>query len=158
MKYKLIILCAALAVSCQSIEHSSKPDKLIAEDRMVDIFYDLSLIEASKRLGNHDVDVKELDLNTFIYEKYDIDSAQLVQNTTYYSDNIPKFKSVFARVENRLKVLKTELDSLRSKENRKKDSLKRAAENVRKDSLSSSLEIAKKLNSKISNSEGRDRN
>lgn len=158
MKYKLIILCAALAVSCQSIEHSSKPDKLIAEDRMVDIFYDLSLIEASKRLGNHDVDVKELDLNTFIYEKYDIDSTQLVQNTTYYSDNIPKFKSVFARVENRLKVLKKELDSLRSKENRKKDSLKRAAENVRKDSLTSSLEIAKKLNSKISNSEGRDRN
>ncbi len=78
-----------------------KPKNLIDKDKMVDILYDISLLEAIKtqNIGGG-ITVKMG--NEYIYKKYKIDSIQFVKSNKYYASDIEEYKKMFEKVKEKL--------------------------------------------------------
>ena len=83
-----------------------KPDNLIDKDIMIEIFYDLSIIEASKNFSYGHAN-QAFEANNFIFKKYKIDSLQFAKSNQYYASDAQKYKKMFEAVNDKL----TEKDS-----------------------------------------------
>jgi len=110
-----------LLFSCQ--DTIEKPDNLIEEDVMVDIIYDLSLLEAANTSDNWLIRRRQ-DPEAFIYKKYNIDSLQFVKSSQYYASDMRNYQKMYVEVGKRIELKKAETDSLISKKKRK-ESLER---------------------------------
>ena len=101
MKKILILLCCAfLAISCND-SSVAKPDNLITKDKMIDILYDISLLEAIK-IQNINGGINKKKANEYIYRKYKIDSIQFAKSNKYYASNLEEYKKMFEKVKERL--------------------------------------------------------
>ncbi len=100
-----------LLVSCEKTT-VKKPDNLIKEDIMVDIIYDLSLLEAIKSQKPAVLDSNSVNSKTYIYEKYKIDSLQFAKSDQYYASDIPNYKKMYDKVTKRIEDNKKITDSL----------------------------------------------
>lgn len=123
MKYAIFFLFIVILASCQSIERTPKPDNLIEEDKMVDILVELSLFDAAKRLNSNRVNVRSIEIQDLIYEKFNVDSTQLANSNAFYAENLKTYEPIFDSVQKRLERLKVELDTLKAIDDRKKDSI-----------------------------------
>jgi hypothetical protein len=79
-----------------------KPDNLIDEDKMVEIIYDLSLLEAIKSQKPVVLETNQINPNTYIYKKYEIDSIQFAKSNAYYASDIKAYKEIYEKVSKRL--------------------------------------------------------
>ena len=101
MKKVLVFLSFILLASCSN-SVVSKPKNLIDEDKMVNIFYDLALLEAVRtQIPQEKQDYKGLP-NNYIYKKYKIDSLQFVKSNQYYATDIANYKNMYERVKEKL--------------------------------------------------------
>jgi hypothetical protein len=134
---KIISLLVVLVLffSCKE-EVVKKPDHLIEKGTMMDIIYDLSLLEAMKYNSPSSLENDKINPKEYIYKKYKIDSAQFSQNNIYYAANYGVYKDMFDQVTKRIDSRKIIVDSLVTVE-RKQDSLLQVKKKnlVRKDSL-----------------------
>ncbi|HQX02606.1 MAG TPA: DUF4296 domain-containing protein [Flavobacterium sp.] len=96
--------------ACQK-EKVKVPEKLIEEETMVSIFYDLSLLDAIRSNNSILLEENKIDPYTYIYKKYKIDSLQFAQNNIYYAYDLKRYKSMYERVEKRLEEEKKIADS-----------------------------------------------
>src|SRR5690606_34793479 len=92
-----------------------KPDNLIPKDVMVDIYYDISILNSLKSTGADKMESIDLEPNVFLFEKYGIDSAQLAKSSIYYTSNANLQLQMFTEVEERLQRLKDTIDARRTK-------------------------------------------
>lgn len=113
MKKLIAITFVFLLAACEG-STIQKPKKLIEEETMVDIFYDLSLLEAIKA-HNPGVIQNAKDPNRYVYKKYGVDSLQFAQSNRYYATDIKRYKRMYGRVGKRLEQNKNKLDSLLNK-------------------------------------------
>lgn len=99
MKKLLVLGLISLFFSCNnSVE---KPKNLIDKDKMTDILYDISLLEAIKTQNiNGGLTVKTA--NEYIYKKYNIDSIQFVKSNKYYASDLEEYKKMFEKIKERL--------------------------------------------------------
>lgn len=99
---KIIVLffCIFLTFSCNN-SVVEKPDNLIDKDTMIDILYDISLLEAIKN-QNINGGISSKSSNEYIYRKYKVDSVQLVKSNKYYASNLEEYKKMFDKVKERL--------------------------------------------------------
>jgi hypothetical protein len=138
-----IILFLAIFVLLSSCKEEvvKKPERLIERGVMVDIMYDLSLLEAIKYQNLASVEAYETDPSRYIYKKYKIDSLQFAQNNIYYASNYKEYKDIFDQISKRLDRNKVVVDSLikikKKRKKKKSPALKKALkESLRKkDSL-----------------------
>jgi len=114
-----ILVILAVFASCKE-EVVDKPDHLIAKEEMVNIMYDLSLLEAIKYQNLNTSEAHKIDPSDYIYQKYKIDSLQFVQNNKYYASNYKDYKDIFDQISKRLERNKAAVDSLIKVENKKK--------------------------------------
>lgn len=77
-----------------------KPDKLIDEDQMVDIIYDLSLLDAVKSQNPNQL--KYPTSTEFLQKKYQIDSVTFAKNSQYYASDVANYKKMYEKVKVRL--------------------------------------------------------
>lgn len=124
MKPLYAILIVALLAGCQDIQKTAKPDDLISKDKMVDVLTEISLLHGARSYNMNLLEEKGIDPNKYIYEKYDIDSLQLVRSNDYYAENYGDYEDIYNDVKARLEALKVEYDTLREREERRKDSLR----------------------------------
>ena len=109
----------ALLVSCKQ-EVIDKPEQLIERDVMVDIMYDLSILEAMKYQNPTTLDTFKINPREYILKKYKIDSLQFAKNNAYYAADYKGYKLMFEKVTKRLDDNKTKIDSLINFEKKKK--------------------------------------
>ena len=111
---KALFLLVVLAWGCgqSAVE---KPDNLIDEATMVDILYDLSVLEAMK---TRDAKLSDNSSAGYVYKKYNIDSVQFAHSNQYYAAEIEKYRKIYEKVDARLQAEKTTADSLAKKEGR----------------------------------------
>lgn len=109
----------ALLVSCKQ-EVIDKPEQLIERDVMVDIMYDLSILEATKYQNPTTLDTFKINPREYILKKYKIDSLQFAKNNVYYAADYKGYKLMFEKVTKRLDDNKTKIDSLINFEKKKK--------------------------------------
>ncbi len=107
----LIVLVLFLSVSCKK-ELVKQPAKLIERGKMIDIMYDLSLLEAIKYQNPMSVDSNETNPTKFILQKYKVDSLQFAQNNMYYAADYERYKDMFDEISKRLAKNQRATDSL----------------------------------------------
>ncbi|WP_310381773.1 DUF4296 domain-containing protein [Flavobacterium sp.] len=126
---KVLFFLALLSVlvSCKE-EIIKKPKKLIEKDIMIDIIYDLSILEAIKY--QHLTSAEDYNTNptAFILKKYKVDSLQFAKSNSYYATNYKEYKKMYKTVNDRLEKNKLALDTLIAAENKKQKALKKSKE------------------------------
>lgn len=100
-KLATLFLLFAILISCQK-RAVSKPDNLIDEEVMVDIMYDVSVLEAMKSQKAFVLEANKINPNTYIYKKYKIDSLQFANSDKFYASDIKKYKEIFDKVNKRM--------------------------------------------------------
>lgn len=102
MKKLLFFLMATIFFGSCKKEIVEKPSKLIDEDKMVDIIYDLTVMEAIK--SEVMLQSKPLNQREYIYKKYHIDSLQFAQSNHYYASDIANYKKIYEKVSNKIEA------------------------------------------------------
>ena len=118
---KIILFLAVLTllVSCKD-EVVKKPERLIEKDVMIDIMYDLAVLEAIKYQNPVSLDTFKINPRDFIYKKYKIDSLQFAKSNVYYASDYEDYKLMFEQITKRLDASKKSADSLVNLEKKKK--------------------------------------
>jgi len=132
----VIILVLFISISCKK-EIVKQPAKLIEKGKMIDIMYDLSLLEAMRYQKPLSLDSIENDPTKFILKKYKVDSLQFAQNNMYYASDYESYKDMFDEVNKRISVVQRAADSLAKIDEKKaaKESKKKATKGASKDSI-----------------------
>ncbi|WP_204251782.1 DUF4296 domain-containing protein [Flavobacterium tistrianum] len=107
----VIILVLFLSISCKK-DVVKQPAKLIEKDKMIDIMYDLSLLEAMRYQKPLSMDSVDNDPKRFILKKYKVDSLQFAQSNMYYASDYDSYKDMFDQVNKRIEVNQRAADSL----------------------------------------------
>lgn len=98
---KIIFFCLAiLAIGCNN-SVIEKPSNLIEKDKMVDILYDISLLETVKSQGIKSR-ISQSEINQYILKKYKIDRLQLISSNKYYASDAEEYKRMFEKVKAKL--------------------------------------------------------
>ena len=113
MRYSriFIVFVGLLFFSC-SENPVKKPQNLLSEEVMVDILYDTALLQAADGHVPEKLTENNIRVNTFIYNKYKIDSTTYYQNHKYYAANLSKYTKMYKKVVSRLEKVQVKLDSL----------------------------------------------
>lgn len=107
-----------LVASCKE-DLVQKPKKLIDKEIMVNIMYDLSVLEAIKYQNPTSLDTFKIDAKDFIYKKYKVDSLQFVKSNIYYAADYESYKSMFDKVSKRLESSIKSTNALVKREKKK---------------------------------------
>ncbi|UGS23428.1 DUF4296 domain-containing protein [Flavobacterium channae] len=109
MKNIVFLFFSLLVLSC-SKNPVPKPDNLLDEDVMVDIIYDISVLQATDGSMPNKLFENNIKMDQYIFEKYKIDSLTYRQNQNYYAADARKYKKIYKRVIERLEEEKIKLD------------------------------------------------
>ena len=77
-----------------------KPKNQLSREQMVDMIYDLSVLEAMKSQNTSGIIYPSP--TQLLKKKYQIDSLTFAQNSKYYSADIKEYKKIYAEVQARL--------------------------------------------------------
>ena len=121
---KIIILLAIVFVfaGCKD-EVVKKPNRLIAKETMVNIMYDLSVLDAIKYQNPASLDTFKIDPPQYIYKKYKIDSIQFAQSNSYYASNYNEYSNLVDQINARLTKNKATVNALIKAEAKKKKAI-----------------------------------
>ncbi|TXI68287.1 DUF4296 domain-containing protein [Flavobacterium sp. UBA6195] len=101
MKQLFYLLFIVTAISC-SKNPVKKPERLLEEEVMVDIIYDVSLLQAIEGAYPNKLIEQNIKPNQFIFEKYQIDSVTYKENQLYYAADSRVYKRIYKKVSERL--------------------------------------------------------
>lgn len=115
---KKIVFISVVLVALISCKETvvKVPEKLIEEEEMIDIFYDLTLLEAMLGYNPSLMTRNNINPHTYVYEKYGIDSLQFASNNKYYASDIKKYDKMFEKVKARMEQSKADFDTLMKKQ------------------------------------------
>lgn len=123
MKIVLFVVSTLFFMSCENLD-VKKPSNLISEDQMVEILYDVVLINSAKGVNKQLLEKNIKNPLAYIYKKHNIDSLQFAENNAYYTFESDIYKSIYEKLELKLTTQKTEYEALLKEKNRIKDSIK----------------------------------
>lgn len=123
---KIIILLATVFVfiSCKD-EVIKKPNRLIEKETMVNIMYDLSVLDGIKYQNPSSLDSFKINPKKYIYNKYKIDSLQFAQSNIYYASNYEEYSGIIDEINNRLTKKKSEVTAVIKADAKKKKLVKK---------------------------------
>ena len=116
MKQILFLLVSLLVLSCSN-NPVPKPDNLLDEEVMVDIIFDISILQAADGSMPYKLMEYNVEMDKYILDKYKIDSTTYRQNQKYYAANARKYKKIYKKVIERLEQEKIKVEQDASKVN-----------------------------------------
>jgi hypothetical protein len=139
---KIISLFALLVLflSCNK-DLVKKPDNLIDKKVMVDVMYDMALLDALKYQDPNSLYDNGINPKTYVYKKYKIDSLQFVKSNAYYAADYREYKKMYDALNARLKKEKASVDLIIKKEQKKAVALKK----IKAKKVQDSIKKAKKI-------------
>jgi hypothetical protein len=90
------------------------PEDLIEESVFSDILYDVAVLKAVHSTSPATLESQGILIMPYIYEKYDVDSLQLINSNKYYSTLGDRYFKLFESIETRLAKKSEVIDSLRA--------------------------------------------
>ena len=128
MKNIIAIIFCFLFFACVGTDKPEKPTNLIAKDKMQDILYDLYIINGAKGVNGRLLEDNGFIPETYVLEKYSIDSLQFATSNNYYAFDTEGYKNIIDNVKEKLEIKKEELEELEKEEGivakRRRDSIK----------------------------------
>lgn len=119
MKRICFVLAIFLLIASCNTSPVEKPEHLLSEDEMVDVLYDISILQATQNFKALILVKNDINVNSYIFEKYKIDSLVYQENHKYYASKPKLYQKITDEVLNRLKEKEVEIDSLDKKINPK---------------------------------------
>ncbi|RLD29737.1 MAG: DUF4296 domain-containing protein [Bacteroidetes bacterium] len=122
LKYILLVV---LSISCKNnnIEKPKKPDNLISKDKMVEVIYDISLINSAKGVNKKLIENEGISPEDYIYKRHDIDSLQFALSNEYYAYNLKIYEDIYNTVKEKLEKDKKHFQAITEAEQKIKDSI-----------------------------------
>ena len=105
-----LMLLLVLTVSCKK-ETVEKPEDLIAPAKMEDILYELAVLNSAKGFSTTRFKQKSSLHETYIYEKYDVDSTRFANSSIYYATEPETYIVIYKNVEARLEAIKKQFEA-----------------------------------------------
>ncbi|GAL72724.1 DUF4296 domain-containing protein [Jejuia pallidilutea] len=106
-KKLLVLFCIVLGVSsCYQYNKPEKPKNLIPKEQMVNILLDLKLIGAVTGRDKEVLDSAKVVPESYVYKKYNIDSAQFANSNAYYTYYMKEYAEIYEKVKDSLSKLK----------------------------------------------------
>ena len=136
-QFFIVFVSVLVIVSCGS--GPKKPKSLISKKKMVNILIDSKIIASANGVNRKVLEENGIFQNSYILEKYNIDSAQFAQSNAYYTYRVKDYEDIYLMVKDSLDKLKKHYEELHDKEQ------KAAAEQKRKDSLEAVLKESDSL-------------
>lgn len=102
MKRILFLLAFLFVVAGCNQKVVKKPEDLIAREKMIDILFDMSLINAGKAIDPNVLEENQVEPMSYIYSKYGIDSAQFVKSDLYYAAIPVEYEAIYEALDKRL--------------------------------------------------------
>ena len=119
-RFLYIVVVLILWSSCTSRTIYKKPDNLIAEDKMIELWTDIAIAKAAFNEKNRKVQ-RGVNYLHFVYKKHQIDSARFMESNIYYTSRIEDYERMFQKVNENLKSLQAIYDL--SQENQEEEEL-----------------------------------
>ena len=123
MKTFFLVVSILFFISCENLE-VKKPSNLISEDQMVEILYDMVLINSAKGVNKKLLQKNINNPETYIFKKHNIDSLQFAESNAYYTFKNEVYKTIYEKLELKLTTQKTKLEALLKEKNSIKDSIR----------------------------------
>lgn len=130
MRHILLFATVILFISCGE-KLVEQPENLINRDQMVLIVKDMTIINAAKVTNLKILKDNGIDPTAYVFNKYNVDSAQFVASDRYYASVPLEYESIYKEVESLLdqekevlKDLKKINDSLEQLQRQEKNLLK----------------------------------
>ena len=158
MKYLIYIFVIVLCFGCQNVERPKKPDNLISEGKMADIFYDVFILNSAKGINKKIIEANGVFPEDYVFEKYNIDSLQFALSNNYYAYNTKVYSSIMDEVKAKINAEKKVYEALKEaefelerKEKRKRDSIKKIKDSLNKKNYNiEKIKAAREANKKPS--------
>ncbi len=106
-----------------------KPENLIPKEQMVAILQDLAIVNAAKTTNVQVLRDNDIEPMDYIFEKYNIDSLQLVESDRYYASLPVEYEKIYKEVEANLESVAKVLEE----QKKVNDSLRVAKENLKRE-------------------------
>ena len=119
MKHLFFLVVAMLMLSSCAEELVEKPDNLIPEDKMVAVIKEMAVVNAAKATNLSKLRENGVEPTSFIFKKFEIDSAQFVDSDRYYASKPLRYENMYKKVESDLEGQRLQLET----EKRIRDSL-----------------------------------
>lgn len=100
MKNRILLFIGITLISCNN-SGIERPKNLIDEDQMVDIIYDISLLDAMKN-QNMGAPITYPTTTELLKSKYKVDSLTFAKSSQYYAADYKKYKQMYEEVKLRL--------------------------------------------------------
>ena len=143
-KILLFLIVLSILTSCKK-EVVKTPENLIGKEEMVNIMYDLSILEAIKIQNPSSLDTFKINSSKYIYKKHKIDSAQFAQNNIYYAADYKGYKKMFEQVKSRLDKNVIAVETLIKNKKKKDLLLEKAKKKLKLKKEADSIKKAKEV-------------
>ena len=80
---------------------------IISEKKMIDIIYDMALINVSKGINKRILENNGMKPKSYIFKKYKIDSLLFVRSNNFYAKDLDKYLHIYDQVLKKLEDRKS---------------------------------------------------
>lgn len=122
MRIILTLIILIIVQSCKDF-NNKKPENLISEDKMVEILFDLEIINAARGENKKIIEEKISNVNNYLQNKYKIGIDQFENSISYYSSDILKYSTIIQEVEQKLDSTKNLIQKKINAKRNRQDSL-----------------------------------
>ena len=128
MRKTAVVISVLVFMSCGK-SAVKKPANLIPENQMVEILFDVILINSAKGVNKQLLQNKIENPLNYIYRTHGIDSLQFTESNTYYTYHTDQYNTIYEKVESKLDIEKAAYEAIIDAQKRIKDSIKKSRKN-----------------------------
>jgi hypothetical protein len=115
MRKIFLLITFIILFSCGE-EVIDMPVNLISKEKMIDILYDMAIINAAKTNAPQVMEDRNFVPMQYIYNKYEIDSIQFVSSDLYYASKPLEYEDIYEKLEERIKKEKERFEKQNEEE------------------------------------------
>lgn len=115
MRKALFFCMILLSWACEE-QLVEKPENLIPKTKMVDILYDIAVLNAAEEINSNILEQYEIDPTAWVLEQYEVDSLQFAKSDLFYASYPKEYDAIYAEVKARLEQEKARLDEIRKQQ------------------------------------------
>ena len=98
----IIILSIVLGCSNSLTQKPMPPDNLISQEKMVDVIYDMTLINVAKGVNKSILENNGIIPEQYLFNKHSIDSILFARSNEYYSYDLKTYQIIYDKVKIKL--------------------------------------------------------
>ena len=114
---RIIILCLVFSCNNTLNQNTKPPENLISKEKMVDIIYDMTLINVAKGVNKSILENNGIIPEQYLFNKHSIDSMLFAESNEYYSYDLKTYQTIYDNVKIKLeknkKIISDSIDILK---------------------------------------------